>query len=125
MKKVILYIGLIGILILPAGCYYDEVFEGDGSLPTNVSFSSDVIPIFDTNCNISGCHDAGPAHAPSLTRENAYTSLIQGNYISTTIPTQSKIYEEMAEGNMPPSGALAGKEVSIILGWITEGAKNN
>ncbi len=125
MKKLIVIIGVCCAVLVLNGCYYDEVLEGNGSLPKNVSFSGDVVPIFNLNCNTNGCHDAGASHSPSLTKENAYTALMQGNYINTIVPTQSKLYKEMAEGNMPPSGALVGKELNIILAWISEGAKNN
>lgn len=125
MKKIVMIASLLSVGFFLSGCYYDEVLEGDGIFPQNVSFSSDVMPIFDLNCNTNGCHDAGPTHAPSLTRENAFNALIQGNFISTTIPTQSILYQEVAEGNMPPSGSLVSKDINIILAWINEGAKNN
>lgn len=106
-----------------SACYYDEVagFEG---LPTNVSFKNDVDPIFIKNCVTSGCHDAIPAHSPSLVTEKSYNALLQGQYININEPEKSNLYVELNSG-MPPAGPLSVNEMKIILAWITEGAKNN
>lgn len=74
---------------------------------------------------MSGCHDADPPHLPSLVQENAYASLIQGGFVNTTVPAESSLYAVLAEGNMPPSGALSSRELKIILAWLNEGALNN
>ncbi len=104
-------------------CYYDEVagFEG---LPVGVSFKNDVNPILTQHCSLTGCHDATPAHAPSLVSENAYNSLIKGNYINIVEPEKSHLYVELNSG-MPPSGPISVNEMKIILAWITEGAQEN
>ena len=126
MKNIRILIAITSLALVINGCYYDEeILEGDGGVPTNVSLVNDVQPIFDLNCNKSGCHDAAPSHDPSLVKENAYLALKQGGYINTTVAEQSVLYQVIAEGNMPPSGALAQKDLNIILGWIREGAKNN
>jgi hypothetical protein len=122
MKKIIFFT-LVIFMVLLSGCYYDEiaVFEG---LPKNVSLKNDVQAIFNSNCTTSGCHDGEGSHSPSLVPENAYQSLISGQYVNTVEPEKSKIYVELNSG-MPPSGPLNANELKIILGWITEGAKNN
>lgn len=106
------------------GCYYDKVITFDG-LPENVSFKNDVLPILTQNCTSTGCHDAVPAHAPSLVSDKAYSALIEGNYLNIVDPPKSRLYMELSSGSMPPSGALEVNEQLIILGWITEGAPNN
>lgn len=125
MKRIlacsILLLAFTGLL---PGCYYDEVVVFEG-LPQNVSLKNDVQPILTQNCTTTGCHDQTPAHNPSLIPGNTYNALINGQYINTTIPEQSKIYLEVSSGNMPPSGPLSSNEMKLILGWITEGAKNN
>lgn len=117
-------IGSLIVTFVLNACYYDEEVVIQG-IPTNVSLKNDVVPIFQTNCSITGCHDAAGSHSPSLTTENAYQSLINGNYLNTVEPEKSKIYQEITVGGMPPSGKLSTNEVKIILGWITDGAKNN
>ncbi len=113
---------MMGIVV--HGCYYDEI-SPITELPTNVSLKNDVQPIFDRNCNTSGCHDAVPAHDPSLVVEQSYGALINGNYLNTIDPVSSKLYQEILSGNMPPSGTLSEIDQKIILGWITDGAKDN
>jgi hypothetical protein len=124
MKKIIY--GTISSLLLASflsGCFYDEeaVFVG---LPTNVSLNNDVIPIFNASCNTSGCHDAAGSHSPILVGEQAYNALVSGQFINTVEPEKSRLYLELNAG-MPPSGPLSTNEMKIILGWITDGAKNN
>ena len=125
MKKLLGYIiaSLLLVTILNA-CYYDEVVVFVG-LPTNVSLKNDVVPIFNSNCTSAGCHDAVPAYAPSLVQDKAYNALVNGNFINTNQPDKSLLYTTMLSGGMPPSGPLGTNDLKIILGWITEGAKNN
>lgn len=127
MKKKRLYY-LAGAFFLTAllnACYYDQVATSEG-LPTNVSLKNDVQPIFDRDCNMSGCHDSKPSHHPSLVRENAYNDLTSGGYVNTTDPINSVLYLSINGGGMPAGRApLSDKDKKIILAWITEGAKNN
>lgn len=115
------------LLILFPGCYKDVISPGSdpNGPPQFVSFSGDLIPIFNRDCNSSGCHDAVPAHKPSLVPDKAYTSLISGGYVNTSVPNQSKIYTVLQTGAMPPTGALNVKEQQLVLDWIRNGAPNN
>jgi len=126
MKKILTY--LVVALLIATGlnaCYYDEVATFEG-VPTNVSLKNDVQPIFDRDCNMSGCHDAGPAHSPSLVKEKAYQDLTSGGYVNTTDPENSVLYLSVNGGGMPAGRApLSENDKKLILGWITDGAKNN
>ncbi len=120
--KIFLAVVLVGSFI--TGCYYDVIKPVDlNKPPQNVSFSGDLQPIFDENCNSSDCH--GGNHQPSLTPENAYGSLRSGGFINTTIPTESILYKVLKSGEMPPTGALPSSDVQKILDWIRLGAPNN
>ena len=126
MKKILTY--LVVALLFATGlnaCYYDEVATFEG-VPTNVSLKNDVQPIFDRDCNMSGCHDAGPAHSPSLVKEKAYQDLTSGGYVNTTDPENSVLYLSVNGGGMPAGRApLSENDKKLILGLITDGAKNN
>ena len=115
---------LVILTSILAGCFYDEVAVFQG-LPKNVSLKNDVQPIFNQNCNTAGCHDQSGTHEPSLVAENVYDALIFGKYVNTLEPDKSRIYLQIVNGTMPPSGALSPNDQKIILAWITEGAKNN
>ena len=119
---------VVGLIITAAtGCYKDIISPGQdpNGPPQAVSFSDDLIPIFTTNCALSGCHDVVPSHKPSLVAENAYNSLMSGGYVNTTVPHASTIYTEIKSGSMPPSGALKATDTQKVLDWIRNGAPNN
>jgi hypothetical protein len=125
MKRIIVFFCITLSALTVISCYYDEVMGDSDELPQNVSFNRDVMAIFNKSCNMSGCHDAAPPHLPSLVQENAYTSLVQGGFVNTTVPAESTLYGVLVEGNMPPTGALSSREMKIILAWLNEGAINN
>lgn len=125
MKNNSIYLLAALLFALLNACYYDEVASFEG-LPTNVSLKNDVQPIFTRDCNMSGCHDGIPSHAPSLTAENAYSDLTSGGYVNTQDPVNSVLYLSVNGGGMPAGRApLSDNDLKIILAWITEGAKNN
>ena len=127
MKKKLIYLVVILVTFGTglSSCYYDEVISFVG-LPTNVSLKNDVQPIFDRDCNMSGCHDAGPAHSPSLVKEKAYNDLTSGGYVNTADPENSVLYLSVNGGGMPAGREpLSENDKKLILAWITEGAKNN
>ncbi len=133
MKKNILSFLIVPallVVILGSGCYYDAVIP-DPSIygppdETEVTFSGEILPIFNTDCNTSGCHGVGEV-APDLSAANAYNALINGGYIDISNPSQSELYQ-WVKGNrsipMPISGTDP-KITSAILSWITQGAQNN
>jgi hypothetical protein len=118
---------LFAFMTLLGGCYYDNVIFPEAAGPQGpVSFAGDVIPIFQTNCAVSGCHITG-GQLPDLTTANAYNSLILGNFVSTSTPKSSPLYRWMAGLEtlpMPPSGSNL-KNTAIVLAWIEQGAQNN
>jgi hypothetical protein len=127
MKSKLLYYLVIGLSFAFGlnACYYDKVATFQG-VPTNVSLKNDVQPIFDRTCNMSGCHDNKPTHAPSLIAANTYNALISGGYVNTVDPANSILYLEVNGGGMPINAPpLSDNDKKLILGWITDGAKNN
>ncbi|HRJ29817.1 MAG TPA: hypothetical protein PLV21_03645 [Cyclobacteriaceae bacterium] len=107
-------------------CYYDQVIEIDKPIEVGeMSFSADIVPIFNQSCNASGCHNGSVA--PNLMPASAYSSLINGGYINTNDPERSELYQWM-KGNrtlpMPLSGPNATYNAKI-LAWIKQGALNN
>jgi len=86
--------------------------------PAGKSFSADVMPILNI-CNT--CHKH-----PWTTSTNAstyYTNLVNGGYVNQTSPTTSKIYTKLSGGH--PGSMVTTAQVTTILTWFTEGAKNN
>jgi len=121
------------ILILIVGgvslqsCYKDIISPGadPNGPPPLVSFSGEVLPILTKNCATGGCHDATPAHHPSLIAERAYNELMNGGYVNTIAPASSAIYTMMKGGAMPPSGTVKPADIQKVFDWIRNGAPNN
>lgn len=119
--------GLILFMLFLGGCYYDEVVP-EGAIPSEdgISFSEDIMPIFNASCNFAGCHDLG-GPPPDLTPGNAYDILIANGYINTNDPASSVLYRWMNGSENTPM-PVSGVDPAInakILAWINEGALNN
>ncbi len=126
-KKIIGFLAGFAMLLL-IGCYKDKtvLFDTGEEITRPVSFVSDIIPIFNSSCNTSGCHSAG-SKSPDLTVTNAYTSLANGGFINTGEPQSSELYLWMTgkKGTpMPVSGTNKDYNV-LVLAWIKQGALNN
>ena len=128
MKRIILSFAMLilGSVMLES-CYKDIISPGSdpNGPPQQVSFSGDLIPILNQNCNTSGCHDAIPTKNPSLTPDKAYSSLLNGGYVNIIAPNTSPFYTLVKGGAMPPSGTVKAADVQKILDWIRNGAPNN
>jgi hypothetical protein len=127
MKSKIFIIPFVVVTLLCFGCEWEDMAP-DEALPDNVpvSFSKDVMPVFNKSCNTSSCHGAG-ANYPDLSANNAYTVLLGSDLIDTIAPENSELYLRMINTSrpMPPSGVLSKKETSFILNWIKQKAQNN
>jgi hypothetical protein len=91
-------------------------------VPDSVSFSANVLPIFDARCDNTGCHATGGI-APDLTTANAYTNLIVFGYVDTDLPEQSQLYLKMSTGSMAKFTSPG--DADIVLKWIQQGALDN
>ena len=124
MKIIFKTLEMFVLLTLIASCTKEYVTP-TAELPTNVSFSTDIQPIFTNNC--VACH--GGSTSPNLTASKAYASLTSNNLVVSGNASGSKLYSRMtgANGNsvMPPSGKLSTSDLNKVLVWINEGAKNN
>lgn len=115
-------------LMLLLGCYKDRtVIIPAGEVITRpVSFSGDLIPIFDQSCSISGCHNTG-GQSPDLTASNAYNSLTIGGLINTGDPESSELYLWMTgkEATPMPVSGINKEYNALVLAWIQQGGTNN
>lgn len=91
---------------------------------TSVCFERDILPMLQSSCAISGCHDAATAHKGYI-----YTSyatimakgIVPGNYNS------SATYTYCASGAMPksPVPRFDSTKMSLLRRWITNGAHDD
>lgn len=86
------------------------------------SFATDIIPVFNASCNMSGCHSAGHT-VVDLSPENAYASLFAKGMIDLSTPENSKLYTKLLSGTH--DGRSTSAQQALILQWISEGALDN
>ena len=107
------------LIVILAACTKYEIPKPPcpEDLPTNVSYSGDVQPIFDANCVM--CHSGG--QSPDLSPDWSYDELVP-EYVDTDFPCSSLLYETLTGSH---TGRASEDEVLTILGWIDEGAEDN
>ncbi len=126
MGKISLLRGLFGLalLLFLHSCEYEFVEPEQVILPEVISFSEDIIPIFNSDCNTSGCHASGFG-VLDLSPENAYDDLFRKNMIDLDAPDQSTLYVKLIEMNGTHEGRSSNNQQALILEWIVKGALNN
>jgi ribosomal protein S16 len=89
---------------------------------TLVCFESQILPLFVSNCAMSGCHDA-------ITQEKNiqltdYTNIMEE--IVPNAPSSGDVMEAILDGSMPPNpySNLTSAQISLIQLWINQGAQN-
>ncbi len=96
--------------------------------PDTVYFVNDILPLLNSNCATSGCHDAQTAKDGVILTD--YASIIHTRDVKAGDPQDSEIYEvitETGDDRMPPepNAGLSSAQKELIRKWISQGAKNN
>jgi len=121
MKKHPIYLILILFSLFISSCKYDTILPVVVIPVNNVSFATQVAPIFSTGNKCTSCHKPG-ATSPDLTLADAYASIVP-QYVSLTTPESSVVYVNASSGNH--KATVTATQAALILQWIKEGAKNN
>lgn len=79
-----------------------------------IQFSANVMPIFQSTCAASGCHNSGSVNGPG-----ALTSYAEIN------SAKVQIRAAVLSGAMPKTGTLTAAQKNSIICWIDAGAANN
>ncbi|MFY7651238.1 MAG: hypothetical protein ACOVQE_00980 [Chitinophagaceae bacterium] len=87
-----------------------------------VCFQTQVLPLYQSYCASSGCHDAVSRKDGVITTD--YFNIMKG--IKAKNPSSSKYYTIITKGEMPPSGSpkLNADQIALIAKWINQGALN-
>ena len=102
---------LLVLVIVACSKNSDTTTPAVATCNPNTSFSNSILPLFNTACNTSGCHDdnnAAPLNNFQVVHDNA-----------------SQIRASVSTGRMPKGKTLAVADKNAILCWIDNGAKNN
>jgi hypothetical protein len=95
--------------------------------PDTIYFEMDVLPILNSGCAKSGCHDAT---AQEGVRLDSYAAAMASDVIRPGNPNGSKLFEKITETDPddimppPPDAPLNTAQVEIIRKWIAQGAQN-
>ncbi len=108
--------GMIAAVLILSSC--EKVVYPPIDRPVDVSYKSDVQPIWDAKC--VSCHGGGLS--PTLTPEVSYNELINGGYVNTDNPEDSELMQKLY-GSHDARASEAEKQTTLV--WIEEGAKNN
>lgn len=118
------------VLILICGFSSCKPKDDCETIPSEVSFSKAVQPIFDRSCNTSGCHQGTtPAGGLDLSAAKAYDQLssVGSGYVKAGNSAGSLLYLQMNSitNPMPPTGKLDACEINLVKGWIDQGGLEN
>ena len=80
----------------------------------DVSYSAEIKPLLDVNCNTSGCHTNGFAAGDFTSYQGIVSKFDNGS-----------LKKRVEEKTMPPSFELPDDEIQKIVCWINAGAPNN
>ena len=119
LKAFMIFAAAVSLL---SACEYEWIEPDLPPIPDTVSFSADVMPIFNEGCNSGACHGTG-GKVPDLSEGQAYNALMNGGYVDLNTPEASVIYTCIKTGTMKPYAKTGDAE--IILAWIEQGAENN
>lgn len=133
MKKWLLKIGFLCTLVLTAGSCKNN-FTGPNGQTTivfpssNVSYVKYVQPLFNIDCNYSGCHDSG-TRAGGLDLSD-YNSVMAVPGVVVPGNSKNSILVQRITGALPimpppPLPTLTPNQIQGIKTWIDEGAKDN
>ncbi len=99
---------------------------GDTAREGEICFERDILPIFQSNCARSGCHDA-------QTRRHGYTFTSYDGIMDAIRPGRpdnSEAYEKIIDDDFddrmppPPNPPLSSAQIASIRQWILQGARN-
>lgn len=100
-------------------CQHEQMGDPNAA----ICFERDILPIFNSKCAMSGCHDAATA-AEGYDLSN-YKNIVSDGIVKGK-PNSSELYEVVADNEMPPKGytKLSDAEKQMLYDWIADGAKN-
>jgi len=120
-KRLSLAITVAAVFFAFSSCEHEPQ---DISELRDICFDTEVLPIFTSNCAISGCHNAGSAEEGFVldTYENIVRKGIRpGNSKDSELYT---VLFASGEDQMPPSGIIPEAQRTLIRLWIDQGANN-
>lgn len=90
-----------------------------------VCFQTEVLPLYQTYCASTGCHDGKSNGEDNNLNLTTYANIKAG--IVAFNPGQSRYYTIIQNGSMPPGNSpkISSAQLTTIAKWINQGALNN
>lgn len=111
----------------------DTIFEpgntGVHCDPDTAYFENDVLPLLQSSCGVTGCHDV-QSHKEGIIL-TSYNYVMQTGGVVPFDPNESEIYEKITDNDPddrmppPPAAPLTAEQKNMIYTWISQGALNN
>ncbi len=133
-KNWIILLGFLGLMLLLSNCKHERVFPSTATLsdtcsPDTVYFKNVILPLIQSNCAQSGCHD-------DITRAedvilDTYDNIINTGGIDRGNANNSIFYTVMITPDLgqlmppPPNQPMTAEQISQVATWINQGALNN
>lgn len=108
------------LLIGTNGCYYDKeelLYPGSFCDTVGVTWTTDIEPLINTKCAVSGCHANGTV-APNLTGYTAVKAQADNGRLRARAIDGVPSF-------MPASGKLPACDLADLDAWLRAGAPNN
>ncbi|HVM89744.1 MAG TPA: hypothetical protein VMT76_16260 [Puia sp.] len=101
------------------------VDTGSSCSADTVYFANTILPLLNSSCATSGCHDGKSSGDAGQYTLNTYTGIMK--IVKAGNPTGSKLVSIISGGQMPPKGhpAVTATQLDLIKTWISQGALNN
>ena len=98
--------------------------------PGTIYFQQDILPLLQSACAQSGCHDASAAEGIRLDSYAAIFQSSESNLVVPGNPGASELWEVLVEDNPdkimppPPASPLSSEQIDRVWDWIEQGAAN-
>lgn len=123
------------IIIMMSACVNNVEVQVPEIPEDEISYASQIQPIFNNSCGGSSCHTNGGMQGNvNLSSYQTAIASVGSQYGTEVIqpgdadnsPLVDKLGTNPDFGNrMPPGGSLSGEQVGQIIAWINQGARNN
>lgn len=111
---------------IPEPVFTEDIIET--CEPNTVYFQQQILPLFQGNCAVTGCHDA--ATAQDGFNFTSYSGIMASGEIVVNNLNEGDIYDVITEDDPdkimppPPRAPLTSAQIALIAQWIQQGAQN-